>query len=242
MRAWIEKAIDAVPHIVWVALATFGGAFATYLTHYLQTTTPTTILTDLQTKAGIVSLLVGAIGAGLTAGASVLKMPSNATTRLAAKAAVGNNTGGGPRPSALPPLGVGLLTVLMPMAMLLAGCISAIPTAPVNAGNADKISTCQATATEHNAFVLSGIATGASATGLGSASALVKDNAPLQTGLAIGGVIAAGLTTIAAGGAGLSAGTFAAGDCSSVVGALPMKAQSPAPQAILPRFSEMEPR
>ncbi len=176
--------------------------------------------------AGVAALLTGsapgiANHAHVVVPANVLELRAKAAARVLGKAAV-----------AL--LALGLLGATQ------SACISDGAIVPVTPGNQSQVSTCQNTATEHNGFVLAGIVSGAAATGLGTTSAIVPgSNASLQTGLAIGAAGAALVTTVAAGGAGLTAASFTNSQCSSVVGPLPLKADPPAPVAILPAFSAM---
>jgi hypothetical protein len=109
------------------------------------------------------------------------------------------------------------------VALASTGCIDAVPTVAVNAGNAAQVQACQSNASIHNWFVLGGVALGASASGLSTVTAAdqaLRGNVPLL-------VIAASLTglgTVASMGAGLAAAAFTSGGCPTVVGALPATA------------------
>jgi|HubBroStandDraft_4_1064222.scaffolds.fasta_scaffold350251_2 hypothetical protein len=106
------------------------------------------------------------------------------------------------------------------VALASTGCIDAVPTVAVNAGNAAQVQACQTNASVHNWFVLGGVAVGAGASGLSTVSAAdpaLRSSVPLL-------IIAASLTglgTVATMGAGLAAASFASGGCPTVVGALP---------------------
>lgn len=103
---------------------------------------------------------------------------------------------------------------------LVVGCIGAVPTVPVTAGNAAQVQACQADATEYNIFVLGGVALGAGASGLSTVTAAdssLHGNVPLL----IVAAVLTGLGTVAGVGTGLAASAFASGGCPKVVGALP---------------------
>lgn len=261
-RAWLENAVDYIEHAVWIGGSAFIGAVVTYLLHYLQMTNPLSVIADLQTKAGITSLLVGAIGAGLTSALSTIKMPSNAMARLAAKSAGGNSTGRGPgstpsgdsafRRSVLPPLAppfrlvVALVCLFAACAVALTGCLTSAPIVIQTPSNQAQIASCQSTASLHNGVVIGDFVVTGSAAGLAGASAFVTDTTAKNT-MAITGAGLGGAALIGTGIAALAASNFANSKCSDVVGNLPTATEQPdggptpplpradrAPQGVLP--------
>ena len=107
------------------------------------------------------------------------------------------------------------------MIAMLSGCISSAPIVPVTPANAAQVSSCESSAAVHNDFVIGGFALGGISAGLGSAGAVVTDSGQ-QKALAIGAAIAGGLTLIDSAIVGFSAQNFANGNCTAVVGALPV--------------------
>ena len=105
--------------------------------------------------------------------------------------------------------------------VLLSGCLSSAPIVPVTAANQAQVASCQSSAAVHNDVVIGGFVLGGIGAGLGSAGAVVTDSGQ-QKALAIGAAIAGGLTLIDSAIVGFSAQNFANGNCTAVVGALPV--------------------
>lgn len=106
-----------------------------------------------------------------------------------------------------------------------AGCIADAPIVAQTPQNANQITSCQTDAVEHNAFVLGGVVISAGAMSIGGVGALSQGNPGLQQALGITSAIMAGVSAIAAGGAGLTGAAFSNGNCGQVVGALPAGAK-----------------
>jgi hypothetical protein len=134
------------------------------------------------------------------------------------------------RASSVPPPAAAALAICMIVLGLavLVGCISSAPIVPETPANAEQISTCQTTATEHNGVVVGDMIVGVGATTLASTSAaLPPTNA---SGRAVTATVAAVLAGITGGGAGLAAfyaSNFQNSNCGVVVGALPSVAAGP---------------
>ena len=120
---------------------------------------------------------------------------------------------------------------LLPLALVAglglasSGCLSSAPVVPVTPANQQQVSSCETTATTHNAFVLGDIVIGGVTTGLAGVSAAVTDN-NTKTALAISAAVAAGLTAIGTGGVGLTTVNFEDSKCSDVVGSLPLASKA----------------
>jgi hypothetical protein len=121
------------------------------------------------------------------------------------------------------------------MLVVLSGCLTSAPIVPVTPSNQVQVTSCENTATLHNADVVADFAFGGIGVGMSGVSAAVSDNKGLQQGLAVGAAIAGGLTIIGTALAGYSASNFASSQCPTVVGALPAlpasSAPAPAPSA-----------
>jgi len=110
---------------------------------------------------------------------------------------------------------------LLCLCLLLGGCLSSAPLVPVTSANTDQVSTCQATASAHNGFVVAGMVLGGLDTGLGVAAG-ADTNTSQKTGFAVGAAAGAAAITTVASLAALYASNFAESNCSSVVGPLPV--------------------
>jgi hypothetical protein len=208
----IQVLLTKIPHWLFLLIVTFSGGIVSYVSQ-----TPTaTLVGAFTTQAGIVALLKGAGAAGLLAVVALLKPGSKVeVAAVRARAAAAKAA-------------VAILMVMMVASQ--SACVSAVPIAPVNPGNSAQVSGCQSIATEHNGFVLGGITFGAGSTVAGTVAAILPSSQQTaQTGLAIGAAIGAGLTTIAMGGAGLTAASFTNSNCSTFVGNLPMTVRPAVP-------------
>jgi hypothetical protein len=104
----------------------------------------------------------------------------------------------------------------------LPGCISSSPIVPVTPANQAQVASCQATASLHDDVIIGDFVVGGAGAGMAGVAALEKDT-NTKTGLAIGAAIAGAVEMVGVAIAGFTASNFANGNCSSVVGALPMK-------------------
>ena len=208
LQTWLAK----IPHLLYFLGVAFVGGLATYLAEVPASS----LLTAFSTQEGATALLKGALIAGLLAVVSVLKPATKGEIKSV------NEVRAAAKITVPPVLGVMLFVVLLSSFMV--GCIADAPIVPVTAANQNQIASCQSDALEHNGFMLGGLVVGAGGTGLASIGALESNNPGLQTALAVSAAIAAGLTTVAGGGAALTASAFTNSNCSGVVGALPAQA------------------
>jgi hypothetical protein len=217
----LRALLDKIPHWMFIGLALVAGAFAQNLKD--QPDFLSAIFT--WNTANIVADLKMAGGFALAAFLGWLKTnPWNEAANKAAAAAAAK------------------VAVVLGALFLFGGtsaCITSSPTVPVTPANQAQIASCQSTASLHNGVVIGDMVVGGGATTLGAvAAALPGDQVQTRTNLAITTAALAGVTTVGAGIAALTASNFSNGHCSEVVAPLPMK---PAPQGqrILPRFSEL---
>ena len=114
--------------------------------------------------------------------------------------------------------------------ILLSACISSAPIVPVTPANQSQIAVCQSDATLHNSVVIGDFIIGGITSGLAAVSAgLPGTDANAKTGLAISAAAVGALTVTGAAVAGFTAANFVNSNCSTVVGALPSGAFTPAP-------------
>jgi hypothetical protein len=110
---------------------------------------------------------------------------------------------------------------LLPLALLLSGCISAVPVVPATPENQAQISQCQTIAADHNGLVIGDFVLSAGAAGLGAAAAgLTSPQAKTDVGavtIGVGSVLVIGTAL-----AGFTAADFSSSNCSQVVGPLPV--------------------
>jgi len=218
--------LDKIPHWLFVGIAIATGAFVQNLRDQpdflsaITTWNTANLWKDVQMAAGFT----------LTAVIAWLRTdPWTAAANAQAKAKA-NAT----RVPPLPLLALFLLT----------SCITSSPTVTPTPANANQIASCQATASLHNGIVIGDMVVGGGATTLGAvAAALPSDQTSTKTDLAITTAALAGVTTIGAGVAALTASNFSNSHCTDVVAPLPMK---PGPDggvagAILPSFGALPP-
>jgi hypothetical protein len=223
----LQGLLDKIPHWLCVGLAIAAGAFVQNLRDQpdfisaITTWNTANLWKDLQMAAGFT----------LTAVLAWLRTdPWTANANAAAKAAAAVK---------VPPLPL-LLLLLVPT---LTSCITSSPTVTPTPQNANQIASCQQTASLHNGVVIGDMIVGGGATTLGAvAAALPSDQTSTKTDLAITTAALAGVTTIGAGVAALTASNFSNGHCSDVVAPLPMK-PGPSPDggvALLPSFGDLQ--
>ncbi len=133
----------------------------------------------------------------------------------------------------VPPLAVLAIRSLSAFALVLllavglSACLSGVPIVPVTPQNSAQVSSCQSTESLHNGLVVGDFVLGGATTGLASVSAAVADTATknvLGVTAAIVGAVAVVDTAVTA----LTTQSFANGNCSALVGALP---STPTPDA-----------
>lgn len=114
----------------------------------------------------------------------------------------------------------GAVLLLLVLASL-SGCISSAPIVPETAANAAQISSCQGTAVAHNDLVIGDFVLSGLGGGSGVVAAALTDQGQ-KTAFATGAAVAAVLLTTTVALTAYTAATFANGNCSSVVGPLPV--------------------
>lgn len=220
----LQRLLDRIPHWLFVGLAIAAGAFVQNLRDQpdfisaITTWDTANLWKDVQMAAGFT----------MTAVIAWLRTdPWTAADAKAAKATAAVN---------VPPLP--LLVLLLPL-LLLSGCLTSSPTVPQTPANSNQIATCQSTASFHNGIVIGDMVVGGGSTIAGTVAALPSVAGSTRDGLAIGAAIGAGVTTIGAGVAALTASNFANGHCTDVVAPLPMKPQAREDRPLLPSFSDL---
>jgi hypothetical protein len=160
--------------------------------------------------------LAASIGLGGTTVSTTTSMTAHTDPVLAAPAA----------PRSIRPGGFALVPLLaviaiVGLAVFLAGCIPGTAIVPVTASNSAQVSSCQSSASVHNAFVIGDFAVGGIGATLGSVAAAESSDPNTAKALAVAAAVTAGVGVFGAAVASLAASNFANGQCTTVVGALP---------------------